>query len=693
MGAEAAVNDLAAAARGTNGPLQAMNASIVQQSRSLATVQRGMGLTTAEGLNMGRQIADVGVSMAMGMNPFMIAIQQGPQIMDVFQMAAIRTGTTVQGAMAATGRAVWAALAPLLPIIAAITAGAGLIAGAWGLATRAVSKDIGDLADGLNLTADQIKHLEEQGVSTSVTMGDVFRGVGTTIKESLFDMFGDEISWLGEKWNSFLDGAWRAVVAATKGIAGAFLGTLYVVRDTWSMLPFALGDVAFAAANFVVRGVTHMINAGVGLLNGLIDKANAAVDRIPGMEGMIPRLMEVSTGGVGNPFEGAARAMGERAGTSWAEGWAQGASVVERTAATLASNIRASGQARVRNALPEERATRAGSNRATREKDGPEFDWDWVEKIVDDMAVLERLTKGFAGAADDATDGAAALFSALTENAPLIHLQKIADELRLIDGLTRDMSQGLSSAFGDSGRALGDLLTVTSGYRSRLAEIDLAERENRLTGAQAARERAQAEVQSYGDMAAAARGFFEEGSTGYRVLLAIEQLYRAQQLAGMLIAIATGEQETAASVAGSMTRGAANMAEGASKMFAALGPYAFPVVAAMVTVLAGFGLRGGGGGGSRSAANDNVPGGDTTANLRSSAAGMRAQQDEAARREPFEVRVTADREGLNAYVVTTARQEAAPMAERAGLTSFQAARTAIPAEEARRRRFSYGAGN
>lgn len=42
---------------------------------------------TQAGLNLTRQLADIGVTAAMGMNPLMILIQQGPQIADAFQMA------------------------------------------------------------------------------------------------------------------------------------------------------------------------------------------------------------------------------------------------------------------------------------------------------------------------------------------------------------------------------------------------------------------------------------------------------------------------------------------------------------------------------------------------------------------------------------------------------------------------------
>jgi hypothetical protein len=275
-------------------------------------------------------------------------------------------------------------------------------------------------------------------------------------------------------------------------------------------------------------------------------------------------------------------------------------------------------------------------------------------------------------------------------------LQLIADEMRLIDGLARDMGASLASAFGESGAALGDLLTTMSGYQSRMADINLAEREYRLTASQAERERSQAQIQNYGDMAAAARGFFEEGSTGYKVMLAIEQAYRIQQMIGMIQAMAMNGTETATSVANSAARGTASMAAGAAKMFEALGPWAFPAVAAMLGLLAGLGLRGGGGGGSPTsmpAANDNAPDAATSA-VRAQTARQGAAQSGAldGMAQRVQVVVTADREGMNAYVVGTAEKVAAPMAIQSGQVAAQVGQSRTEAAASRRAQYTVRGG-
>lgn len=640
--AETATERLAAAARGNGAAMMTMNTAVAQQSRVLTVARSSMGLTTAEGLNMGRQMSDVGVQLAMGMSPFMIAIQQGPQIFDVFQQAAIRTGTSVRVAMMATGTAVWAALAPLLPIIAAIGAAAAVMGGGIALATRGAREEIGDLTKGMGLTQDQMKRLKEEGISTTTTLGDVFRGTGTTIKEGFFGMFGEQIDWLGKKWDEAMDWLGRTAMGTVKMIAGGFTGAFYVVRDTWSMLPAALGDVSVSAANLSIRAVEWLVNKAIAGIKALSLAANPLLTTAKIATGQdLGLLKPISLTEMANPWAGAARQVGVQSGQSWATGFAQGAEGVDAAVDRLLSNIGASGRARVRAGAGDATAARGGSggtDRIVRER---------LADIPDlpDLKPLHLMTQQI-----------------------ITPLELISTELRLIDDLTRDMASGLASAFGDTGQALGDLLTVMSGYESRLADINLAEQQHQLTAAQAARERGAAQMGAYGDMAAAARGFFKEGSDGYQAMLAVEQVYRAFQLGAAIQSMAIGGQETAMSVANSLAKGAASTAAGAAKMFEFLGPFAFPAVAAMLALLVGLGLSGsgggGGGGGGRAAANDNADPNATTdrmratnlrdINLRNNAASAVASQ--------VEVRVTADRDGLNAYVAGVAQKEAVNVA-------------------------------
>lgn len=135
------------------------------------------------------------------------------------------------------------------------------------------------------------------------------------------------------------------------------------------------------------------------------------------------------------------------------------------------------------------------------------------------------------------------------------------------------------------------------------------------------------------------------------------------------------------------------MAAGAAKMFEALGPWAFPAVAAMLGLLAGLGLRGSGGGGKSgpSPANDNSPA-DTTTAVRAQATQQGQAQSTAMSgiAQQVQVVVTADREGMNAFVVDTAQSVARPIAQQAagqmGRTVLDATRRGAPAMQQQQRR-------
>ena len=79
---------------------------------------KAAGLHAHELLNLTRQFSDLGVTAAMGMNPLMILIQQGPQIADIFQQASMR-GVGFKDALKSIGSSVGPVLAiggPLLAI-------------------------------------------------------------------------------------------------------------------------------------------------------------------------------------------------------------------------------------------------------------------------------------------------------------------------------------------------------------------------------------------------------------------------------------------------------------------------------------------------------------------------------------------------------------------------------------------------
>ena len=112
-----------------------------QYDATTAALNRQAGgltrLQAASRLNLSRQAADVMVTGAMGMNPGMIAIQQGPQILDAWATSGIKAG----GAMVALGAT-----------IGALAGGTALLTAAW-LSGEKASLSLERATTGLGRTA------------------------------------------------------------------------------------------------------------------------------------------------------------------------------------------------------------------------------------------------------------------------------------------------------------------------------------------------------------------------------------------------------------------------------------------------------------------------------------------------------------------------------------------------------------
>lgn len=155
---------LANAGKITTGELAQLQAQAKTRfDETAAAIKRNeQGLTRlalASRLNLGRQGADVLVTAAMGMNPAMIALQQGPQILDALATSGIKASA---GLIAVGGALTTAA------------AGVVVMAAAWQRAEGAAA-ELEDATTGVGrtagLTADQLRDL----TVVSAAAGEVSR--------------------------------------------------------------------------------------------------------------------------------------------------------------------------------------------------------------------------------------------------------------------------------------------------------------------------------------------------------------------------------------------------------------------------------------------------------------------------------------------------------------------------------------
>lgn len=273
-------------------------------------------------------------------------------------------------------------------------------------------------------------------------------------------------------------------------------------------------------------------------------------------------------------------------------------------------------------------------------------------KGATDQDVLDRLKNELAGAQFEST------FSNLATPADIEHGNAMVEVLtRMVEAQQRltDANRGLganetmaefeklmdpkkaekfgdvlANGFGRAGKAIGDMVKGMQSFETRMGKVNKAWKlvneqtdptKKAKMSAQAAQLEEEAWVSTYADMASAAKGFFEEGSRGYKAMEAVEKGFRVWQMAmqvkSFMQELGLIEAVTVAKVAGDQTQAASATASAATQASAAMvagqanavagvanqangDPYsAFARMAVMAAIMValGFAVGGMGGGG------------------------------------------------------------------------------------------------
>lgn len=181
-----------------------------------------------------------------------------------------------------------------------------------------------------------------------------------------------------------------------------------------------------------------------------------------------------------------------------------------------------------------------------------------------------------------------------------------ADRWELIARNVDNAARGMADAFGEAGRAIGDMAAIFAGFHADQTRMQQQHDEQiRRVGkneAAIAKENAKfalatstMQVGLYGDMTAAAKGFFKEGSSGYKALETAEKTFRAVEFALSVRAMAQDAVETASSIAKSGARTAVAATEAVVNAIKSLPfPLNLAAGAATVAALASIGIAVGG---------------------------------------------------------------------------------------------------
>ena len=229
-------------------------------------------LTANETLNLSRQLSDVAVTAAMGMNPLMIMIQQGPQIADVFQTASMR-GVGLRAALLGIAEAA----APAIVVLGSLAAIVAPFFAAFALGAREVSKQSEEINKSIGMTGKQLDWLKEKGVNTSITMGDYFKAYVKTVVDTLNNMFAPALERLSKWWNTTLDSMYKTLSSWVRNAIIGWAALFGYINNMAKSMPAIFMDAMSQVLNVVGGSFAGMINNLILLWNSFKMAINAGI--------------------------------------------------------------------------------------------------------------------------------------------------------------------------------------------------------------------------------------------------------------------------------------------------------------------------------------------------------------------------------------------------------------------------------
>ena len=214
---------------------QAMARVQQQTARQAAQIRQGVLF----------QLNDIGVSLASGMNPLMVALQQGSQL---------ATGPGgLAGALKETGNIAVSLATRFWPI---------------GLAVGAATAAIGGMQAAINSAGGEVE----------VSFGDTALAVLQTFGDYIWNAVEPAVTaisgWFADAWNA----TWPIIKTIGNTVIGTFTGAFDAVTGVWNTLPAVFADIFTMAMNGAIDIVQNGINGIVGPISDLM--------KLAGMDGL-----------------------------------------------------------------------------------------------------------------------------------------------------------------------------------------------------------------------------------------------------------------------------------------------------------------------------------------------------------------------------------------------------------------------
>ncbi|MBP8929785.1 MAG: phage tail tape measure protein, partial [Paracoccus sp.] len=311
-----------------------------------------------------------------------------------------------------------------------------------------------------------------------IRMGAAAAGAAATAM--FFDLKADAVSGMKS--------AIESVVAFGNTAANTFEGAYEAIKAIWGLLPAAIGDLAFQAANSLVDGVEAMLNGVVSRINGFIGGINAGLEAL-GSERRISLVRDLDLGEIENRFEGAASAATTAAQAAFDRAFEENPLTAPDLGLTEAANRALESANLYRGAardLAEGARAPLESWQALRDAVRA-TDEDGADALAEATTAAERFETALDGAGQAATDAGTAAGAAAAAAEPNVEtavtgwqavtaaLSDYASKAREIGG---DIGQSLVGAFQSAETAVGEFVkTGKLNFRDLITSLlaDLAQ--------------------------------------------------------------------------------------------------------------------------------------------------------------------------------------------------------------------------
>ncbi|WP_290497618.1 phage tail length tape measure family protein [Hyphomonas sp. UBA4494] len=251
-----------AATGATSGNTGAVSVNTAKVNANTVAVKANAGALQAQAAAANRaafqqkmlmfQLNDIGVSLASGMNPLMVLVQQGSQIQQVY---AGEGG--VNRALKETGAMVGRALGRFPLLTGAIAAASIAVAG--------------------------MTYEINQSSSVTVGFGHTALAVFQVLRDGIFNILRPAIDAIAP----WFAAAWSLVIDGTKVVGNAIINSFHAafvdVVTLWKTFPDIIKAALMGAANAAIAATEFMVNGAIRILNRLSEQVNSLLSNIPGL--------------------------------------------------------------------------------------------------------------------------------------------------------------------------------------------------------------------------------------------------------------------------------------------------------------------------------------------------------------------------------------------------------------------------